>query len=482
MRASMTMCFCGGLTEEVSSFGAMAARERAVLGSFIGYNYKVETIKRLPVWGVYALLAYMPFHIFISTWLGSSLGGLNAWKVGKDILTIGLFVLTGCLVLLKVCRREWQRYAVLIVLTALYALLHVVLYLVNKDTLLEIAALASTYNNRFIWVLLIGLGAGLLVKNPTNQKQLIKFVLIVSTIVCVLGLLQWFLPSDVLTHFGYHKALGVKPNFFINEDPAYPRVFATLRDPNSLGAYLLVPILLLVQQLGKAKRKRLIGVVLGLHLVVLYLTFSRAAWVGLVVGLGVLFIMSHRQKISKLMKRFWPLIIVGVVLLVALVLSLRHTSQFRSIVLKIDDKNAPTELDSDEYHLHFIKQGVNGIARRPLGHGPGTAGIVSIHNDTKGQLTENYYVQIAYEVGVVGLLIFLAIWWLSVRLLLNQRQEPLAMVLVSAAGAYAVMCLVMHLWTNEAVAYTWWGLAALTITYNVQGSTLYMRREERRAQ
>lgn len=438
--------------------------KREVRDGFMGYNYSVKILRQLPRWGVYVLLAYMPFHIFIATWMGSSLGGIDAWKISKDILTIVLFVFTACLVLLKVHRKEWRSYTTLIILAACYALLHIILYFINRSTSLEVAMLASTYNNRFIWVFLIGLGAGLLARKPTDQKQLIRFVLIVSTAVCVLGLLQWFLPSDVLTHFGYDKAIGVKPSFFINEDPAFPRVFATFRDPNSFGAYLIIPILILVQLIQKSRQKLLMSSLLGLHLIVLYLSFSRAAWLGLIIGLCVLTLLLQRQKTLMALKRFWPLLITLVIMGGGVVYGVRNTSTFRSIVLKADDKNASTEMDSDEYHLHFMKEGAKNVIDRPIGHGPGTAGIVSIHNGAEGQLTENYYVQIAHEVGVVGLAVFVAIWVIVIQMLLREKLSPLSTALIASAAAYAVMAMVMHLWTNEAVAIGWWGLAGLTIS------------------
>lgn len=370
----------------------------------------------------------------------------------------------------------------LVWLSVIYALLHVITYLINKNTSLEVAGLASAYNNRFIWMCMTGISLGLLIKkHPISQQILIRLVLIVSTVVCVIGVLQWFLPHDILTHFGYDKALGVKPNFFINEDPTLPRVFATFRDPNSLGAYLLIPILLLVELIQKSRQRLALIGLLALHLIVLYLTFSRAAWGGLVVGMGTLILLNYKDRTLQIAKRFWPILTAIIVLIMISVFSLRHTSTFRSIVLKADDKNAPSELDSDEYHMHFMKEGLSGVANRPLGHGPGTAGIVSIHNAGGGQLTENYYIQIAYEVGVLGLAVFLAIWIFVIKLLCRRELTPLVSVLLATAGAYAVMSLVMHLWTNEAVAVTWWGLVGLVLLIpankpnHVQGSTLYMR-------
>ena len=434
---------------------------------------------------VLGLLAYMPFHVFLSQWSGAIIGGLEFWKIAKDLVIIILFVITGVLVWLKVSSRARRPYMPLVWLVAVYAMLHIITYLINKNTTLEVAGLASTYNNRFIWMGMTGIGLGLLVKKrPFSENMLVRLVLIVSIIVCALGILQWFLPSDILTHFGYSKALGVKPNFFINEDPTLPRVFATFRDPNSLGAYLLVPILLLVGLIQKSKKKLALFGLLALHLIVLYLTFSRAAWGGLIIGLGASLFVQHKDKTFLLIKRFWPVFAAAIVLIAISAFSFRHTPAFRNIVLKANDKNAPTELDSDEYHLRFMVEGMKGVVSQPIGHGPGTAGVVSIHNVGGGQLTENYYIQIAYEVGILGLVVFIAIWVFVIRLLYRQETTPLIATLLSTATAYTVMSLVMHLWTNEAVAITWWGLSGLALfpalpatnkPKHVQGSTLYMR-------
>lgn len=423
----------------------------------------VQTIKQLPRWGVYALLIYMPFHVFLSQWIGTSMGGLSFWKVAKDLATIVLLALTAILVLWKVPHKTWRPYASLLVLAGVYAALHIILYIINKNTTLDIALLASGYNNRFIWILLIGIGSGLLLNTRPKQQTIVRLVLIVSTIVCLIGILQWFLPSDVLTHFGYAKELGVKPNFFINENPNFPRIFATFRDPNSFAAYLIIPSLLLMELIRTNKRRKLSIALLVLHLVVVYLSFSRAAWLGLLLGVSVLLFVHHRRYIQAISRRYWPLLLSGALVMIFITYAVRNTSTFRSIVLKADDTNASTEMDSDEYHVFFIKEGLRDVSRRPTGYGPGTAGIVSIHNGAQGQLTENYYVQIAHEVGILGLAVFIAIWALVCKLLYSQEQSSLRTVLLVSAVVYAVMAMVMHLWTNEAIAFGWWGLAGLVI-------------------
>jgi hypothetical protein len=421
----------------------------------------LETLKRIPLWGVYTLLAYMPFHIFLSQWLSTATGGLEVWKATKDVLTIGLLLLTVILVIINSHLRKSRTYLILLGLAVLYSLLHLLLYALNKQTDLGVALLASTYNNRLFWYALIAFGAALLAGNKLRPTTVIKLVLIVSTTVCVLGLLQWFLPKDILTHFGYSIDRGVKLNFFINENPDFPRVMATLRDPNSLGAYLLVPIVLLAGLFQKLpKRRQLVGGLLVLHILILFLSFSRAALGGVVIAVAAFLLLTNAQKSKLLFQKFWPYLLAIVVVGCMGIYLMRDVPFVRSVVFRIDDKNPTSQLDSDELHAYFIQESTQDVIDQPQGYGPGTAGIVSIQNNNGSYLTENYYLQIAHEVGILGLLIFLTIW-AYVTSKLYRARTLLGYGLVASTFAYILMALVMHLWTNEAVAAQWWLLAGL---------------------
>ena len=424
----------------------------------------MNKIKRLPVWGVYGLLAYMPFHIFLAQSLSLLTGGLDVWKVAKDFVTIFLLVLATVFALYNQKLRDNKIFRITLILAIVYGLLHFLTYIFSKQTSLSVAMLASTYNNRLFWYFLIAFVGVRLVKDKNIDVRVIKLILAVSTLVCLLGLLQWFLPKDILTHLGYNIERGVKPNFFINDDINYPRIMSTIRDPNSLGAFLILPTLLLASLYGKVKKekKQLIRGLLLLHALILLLTFSRAAWLGIIISGLTLLIISNKKKASFLLKQYW-MILVGLIILFGVGLYSQRQSYFvRSVVFRIDDKNKATDPDSDQLHVYFIEKGVSGVIKKPMGYGPGTAGIVSIQNENGGTLTENYYIQIAHEVGVFGLLIFVMAWVYVIKLLV-QAKSVLGTVLVASACAYAVMAIVMHLWSNEAVAAQWWLLAGVVV-------------------
>jgi hypothetical protein len=420
----------------------------------------VERLKQLPAWGFYVLLAYMPFHIFLSQSLSLISGGLPVWKISKDVLTMLLTALTVGLV--YQLKRSNRAFDLLVLGTALYGIVHLLVWFFNPDIYQPTAVLGTVYNNRLLWFAVLGAGAHLLAPTVLTTKRAIKVLLIVSTIVCALGIIQYFLPKDILSHVGYSLERGVRPAFFIDDKPDLPRIMSTLRDPNSLGGFLVVPITLIARLLLKAKganKKMLLVGMMGLHGLALLLTFSRSAWLATTVSMVLLLVIRGQAALARAIKRFRLLVVAFVLALSFGAIALKDQYVIQNILFHSDESTV-SELDSNEYHLSFAQKGLVGVADQPLGHGPGTAGIVSIQNPTGGLLTENYYIQIGYEIGLIGLglFIFLQAW---LYLELKKRSLPGVGVLLASFWGYVLTSMLLHTWTNEAVAITWWGLAGV---------------------
>lgn len=420
----------------------------------------METIKRLPARGSYFLLAYMPFHIFLSQSLSLLTGGLDAWKLGKDVLT-GLSALV-TVVMVFALRKQNKAFKVLVGLFSLYAMSYAIVWLINPDIYTRTALLGTIYNLRVVAYAVLGFGAVLLAPRMVTNSKIIKLLLIVAGVVSVLGVLQYFLPKDILSHVGYSIERGVKPNFFIDDKADLPRIMSTLRDPNSLAAYLILPLCISIGLLfTNTKRRMLFGGLTLLMSLALFLTFSRGGLIGAVIAVAAMIGIRFRAWLRQHAKL---LIIAGfasVIVLGSLGYVFRDQYVVQNIILHSDESTKATE-DSNELHARLAADGAKAIVKKPLGHGPGTAGIVSIQNPKGGVLTENYFVQIGYEVGVLGLILFVAIWG-YVLLGLSKNTSLLSTSLLASAVAYGVLCLIMHLWTNEAIAATWWITAGLVL-------------------
>lgn len=402
----------------------------------------------------------MPFHIFLSQWLSTFTGGLDAWKIAKDVFTALLVSVLVCTVLLL--KRHTRPYLIFVGFAALYLILHIASwFLTNQPN--DTGLLATVYNNRIAWYVLIGYSIALLFPDKNTRIFFAKLLIAVSAVVCLVGLAQWLLPKDIMTHFGYSLDRGAKPNFFIDEKPDFPRIMSTIRDPNSLGAFLLLPSTLLTVALLRfwnTQKRMLLGGLLLLHGLAILLTFSRSAWLGFVIVESLALAYVFRKQIAYYFKKLLIPIILLIIVLGGLTFIAKDTYFFQNVILHADES---TEMaDPNELRVMLGKRGIEGIKDDPEGHGPGTAGLVSTRLPD-GLLTENYYLQIAFEVGVIGLLLFIAFLGYLVVLLWKRRADIVAQALLISFVGLCFVNLLAHIWANEAVASSWFMLAGLAL-------------------
>jgi putative inorganic carbon (hco3(-)) transporter len=414
------------------------------------------------------LLAYMPLHIFLSTWLGTSLGILDFAKVAKDIVLVIGFLLA----VIASWRKPFFRNVLrdrLIWLIVAFALLNLLLA-AFRPTDQEAEILGFVYNVRFLLFFIYAVLLGHLYTRENIIRTATKTVLYVGAVVAIFGILQYLvLPDDALERVGYGREQGVLPAFFIDDKPDLERIMSTVRDPNSLGSYLIIILSLLVSPLlfirEKLHRKKY-GLFAALTALALVLTFSRSAWIGAVLALTVLGGLYIRRREDNLIikrKKLLLAMVAGVLFFTLSSVWAFRDSYFVQNVIFHADESTVLE-DPNQLRLRFWRESVEDSAANPLGSGPGTAGLASIRNDVQGTvLNENYYLQILQETGVLGLGLFLAILIsvaLRIRKMLTNFPVFGGALLASFIGL-AFTNLLVHIWANEAVAYTWWGLAGL---------------------
>lgn len=413
------------------------------------------------------LLAYMPLHIFLSTWAGSSLGLLNVTKSLKDIVMIA-----GFLPLLFVAYQKSQIKPLLknrlIQIILIYGLLTLILALF-KPTDQDAEILGVVYNTRFLIFFLYGALLARFVDYVQLRKYALSAVLASALITLVFGILQYtMLPNDALRHVGYTKSNGVLPAFFIDDKPDLERVMSTVRDPNSFGSYLIIIISLAFAILLSKKSQRQLALgYLALGFLCLWFTFSRSAWIGALISIGIISSTYFaRAKLPRSLIRKMTLIgAVTFFVLLAATYGARNTYFVQNVVFHADQSTVLE--DPNELRIRFWKESLEGVKSDPLGNGPGTAGLASIKNQVQGtQLNENYYLQLASEVGVLGLMLFMAILaMLGLELFKVAEKDWLALALLGSLAGLAVANFLVHIWSNEAVAYTWWGLASLVVLF-----------------
>jgi O-antigen ligase len=411
----------------------------------------------------YGLLAYMPLHILLSTWIGTSFGILDFVKIAKDILlVIGFLAVLGASI-----RRRWFGKLLqdkLVWLIVAFCGLNFILSLLKPtDQAAEI--LGIVYNTRFLMFFVYGWLLTYQFPVKDIKWTSLKAVLTSGALVVLFGVAQYFvIPNNALEHLGYQRVNGVLPAFFIDEKPDLERVMSTIRDPNSLGSYLVIVTLLvlaMVLVVRRRKTKIFAASYMALALLCLWLTFSRSALLGLIVALTVFTSLYDSRLKVELMKRHRLMVGIGTILIIVLAgsfLELRKTYWVQNVIFHADQSTVLE--DPNQLRVRFWRESVQKIRQHPEGQGPGTAGLASIRNKKQGvMLNENYYLQIATETGIIGLLLFLSILVVVAWRFFVLRSDVVAVALLASFAGLALTNFLVHIWANEAVAYTWWGLA-----------------------
>lgn len=417
-----------------------------------------------------AILLLVPFHALLTVWGASLFGHYTELRLWKEAL-LGLSVL-GVIYLLLVDHRIRSGTLLrrLIWVILIYSLLNFVWALLaysQQDVTAKALGYGLIINLRFLAFFLVAWAVALrLVRLRTRWQWLILGPAIV---VIVFGLLQAFvLPHDFLRHFGYGEAT-IPPYETINSNQEYIRIASTLRGANPLGAYLIIPLSLLTVIMLRRPRDWRPALLFVGGLITLFFSSSRSAWVAAAVSIALVVLICLNSPRAR---RF---LYIGVgslaVLSVALFVSFRNTSQFQNYVFHTQEGSA-ISTTSNENHVTALQTNLDDLARNPLGDGPGSAGPASVYNGQQARIAENYYIQVGQETGWLGLLLFLLIVAGVGYLLWLRRADPLALSLFASLIGLLIVNMVSHAWTDDTVAYVWWGLAGIALAPNPKLETV----------
>jgi hypothetical protein len=388
----------------------------------------------------------MPFHAFLSVWIGTVTHHQAIIQAWKEALLLLLAVL-GLILTLRDPEtrdrlRSWPVY-----MTGLFAVVAVLVTAFTRPSLTAIAFGAKT-DLEF----LVAFVLAILVASPQFVRRMIWAILVPSIIVIGFGLLQIFvLPPNFLTHFGYgvHTILPYETLDSIDQNLRFE---STLGGPNQLGTYLILPMALAALVALRRQWLWLLPALGGV--VVLIHTYSRAAWLGTIVA-GIILVLG---LIPKHLKLWASGVIATLCLAIAGVAAylVKQGSHLQYYLLH-------TSTHSDEQHLESLNLGLTGSLSRPLGHGLGTAGPAFFHTG-QGIIIENYYLQIAYETSWAGIIIFVLLLAATARELAHRAtHDDLAAATLSALVGVSVTSLFLPAWTDSSTALIVWTAAGAAI-------------------
>ena len=400
-----------------------------------------NTLDRVMQLCVLALLLGMPFHAFVVIVLGHVAGHQAIFQVWKEFLSI--ILLTGGLILFvgrsKIEQRSLVTPAnasagVIIGLGLLLALSHHV-PLVQAAFGVKVVLLPLVL---YLSVQLAGLRLG--------HEPLHKVILWPSYVIATLALLQeYVIPLNWWSAIGYNGST-ILPLQLVDPAVKSTRAFATLGGPNQLGAYLILPTILGVVLAVKSKRWQYgLGSILTLGGLVV--SFSRSAWLGLVV--------AAIASVLLLGNRVVRLIMVGLVgaSMIALIISASMLPQYlqntKVQYFLLHGRYSQTKQveGSDVGRNSAQQKALATIKSEPWGHGLGTAGPASF-KAAHPFITESWYLQIGLELGILGVGLFLVFFGANIVMLIK-LVSPLSLALAASVVGLLVTNLFLHAWADS---------------------------------
>ena len=414
---------------------------------------------------VAAVFVLVPFHAFLTVWGSSVIGGgydaLRLWTV----VALGLLLVIVAWWLLQEKRlRTWFGRNFLVRVAGVYILMSLLLAIIgfaSGNVSAKAMGIGLFLNTRF--VLFFVLVMVVVHKSTWLQGHWKSLVLIPGLVVAIFAVLQYLvLPINFLSYFGY-GADTIPAYSTINSNHEYIRVSSTLRGPNPLGAYLV----LLISALAVSLRGfNIVAVVRrGLYLVLasmaLLFSFSRSAWLGVVVAMIVFgFLLATSRRLRLIL----AVVLLGFGLVSAGAYYIAQENRGVQNAIFHTDDDSKVAISSNESRLQAQERALQLVSENPFGLGPGSAGPASVYNQQQtAVISENYFLQIAIETGWPGLLLFVFLLVLVTTQLFAMRQKSLAMVLLMSLAGLTLVNLLSHAWTDETIAFTWWGLLGIAL-------------------
>jgi O-antigen ligase len=305
---------------------------------------------------------------------------------------------------------------------------------------------------RLLSTVLIFYTSFILIKDSKDLARLIKTIILSAIIPSIVAVYQYF------TETGLTVPL----------EGVYNRVFGTFAHPNLLAFYLLL-VLSLCFVIFLTSDKKKISIILYSSLAILFLatlvfTYTRSAWIGLLILVILLGITRYRKFL--------------LISLIVLTIGYFSISQISTRLQSFTNKDPGTSI---QWRIQLYKDSYSYLKQRPaFGYGIGTSNEIILKNrgaEAGSSDAHNDFLRIALDAGLIGLLAFLfLIFSLLTKLfkLYRQQNKPrlktLTFVVFIIAGGFYAISAGDNILANTALQWAFWSL--LGATFSVQRSIL----------
>src|SRR5690606_19520064 len=202
-------------------------------------------------------------------------------------------------------------------------------------------------------------------------------------------------------------------SFIRSGDLEYLRPYGLMPHPNMLAGVLVIGLLAVASWVLSERRwQRYAGAVLfAIGLYALLLTFSRAGWGALMVGILVAFPLV-RKHLHRAELRNALLLTVGLSLVAGVIFFINYRPL---LAARVGEGQESIELRSVSDRIVFTQFALHSIAERPImgvgiGNFPWRTSyfLVDTFYDMRGDNVHNIYLSAWAELGIVGLVLYLA--------------------------------------------------------------------------
>lgn len=346
----------------------------------------------------YTLVFLLPFHALLSTIFRYKLGFDGFW-IWKEVLLLIMFI--GVLSL-----KRFKNYKNCIsLLVILYAAYMLVSALWAPDLSLNRLLLGTKYDLLFFFALFVGLGLSDM-KKP-DFDNLLKWLFFGGTFSILIGLILHFIVGpENLVAIGYRNDWST---FYADQAPAFCqrienseicRYQGSFAGPNQAGFYLVMYLTVAIYLFRKHVKDGsglllLIAGMLG-GSTALFFTFSRSAWIAMMIVLVGLLVFDLRKRKKKLCKYILGLIVAGCIGIGTL-LNLAPDTIVRPL--------------SNSEHFEKWQSGFEMMSEKLVfGYGLGEAGPSSRILNDNPVISESWFLQVGIQGGLIALIIFMAIY------------------------------------------------------------------------
>lgn len=297
-----------------------------------------------------------------------------------------------------------------------------------------------------IWTAVAALRADSLILGLLRSRDIVLYILLYFVVLYLPRSKQfyreaasWFLISAaIVATLGWYQFFFVADSAVLRFDPArqtwIPRVSSIMAHPSILGQYLIAVSTFLVAHVLASHRWWVLSAGgLGLIAPLVYLTFSRAVWLGYIAGLGGIILsqlwgwLREKKNVHGSWK-IWGTGAVGIMSIMALIL------QFTSVGIFVRSAFDPAYASNAE-RLDFLVRLISPMTSTHALIGLGLGDVlqqnfrvanITVDDIASGAsrsvqlakdltLVDNQYLKTFVEMGLAGLLIYLWLYWRVAR-------------------------------------------------------------------